>query len=156
MGMAQPQNEAWSNSEIGTRSTGRDVDARTDSHAEIDRSPRATIRTCPECDSTDVRRVPTRGEIVCASCGLVVETDELDRGPEWRAFSHDERQQKARVGAPTTPALHDKGLTTTIGWQNTDGYGNEIGSAGRDRVQRLRKWQTRIRTSEASERSRSP
>lgn len=76
MGMIQPQNEAWLNSEVGTCSTGRNVDARTDSHAETDRSPRATIRTCLECDSTDVRHVPTRGEIVCASCGLVVETDE--------------------------------------------------------------------------------
>ncbi len=26
------------------------------------------------------------GETVCEDCGLVVESDEIDRGPEWRAF----------------------------------------------------------------------
>jgi len=38
------------------------------------------------------------GETVCSECGLVVEQDSVDRGPEWRAFDSSERDSKSRVG----------------------------------------------------------
>jgi len=53
-------------------------------------------------------------EIVCEECGLVIEEQNIDRGPEWQEFNHTKRQNKSRVGAPTTQAMHDKGLTTQI------------------------------------------
>ncbi|QSG07303.1 transcription initiation factor IIB [Halapricum desulfuricans] len=64
---------------------------------------------CPECRGT--LRTGEQ-ETVCTDCGLVVETDRIDRGPEWRSFDEDERE---RTGAPLTPARHDMGLSTEIG-----------------------------------------
>ena len=66
-------------------------------------------RTCPECRGT-LRS--EEQETVCTECGLVVETDWLDRGPEWRAFDDETRE---RTGAPLTRARHDMGLSTEIG-----------------------------------------
>jgi transcription initiation factor TFIIB len=110
-------------------------------------------RTCPECETASLVTSSDRGELVCDACGLVVDEGTIDTGPEWRAFTHDERQQKSRVGAPTTETMHDKGLTTTIDWKNQDAYGRSISSDKRSRMHRLRKWQERIRTKDAGERN---
>ena len=67
--------------------------------------------TCPECQG-DVHRQNT--ETVCANCGLVVDEDRIDRGPEWRTFEGDERNPE-RTGAPLTRSRHDRGLSTKIG-----------------------------------------
>jgi transcription initiation factor TFIIB len=107
---------------------------------------------CPECGGR--LAVDTEhGETVCTNCGLVVETDEIDRGPEWRAFDSAERDQKSRVGAPTTNMMHDKGLSTNIGWQNKDAYGNALSSRQRQKMQRLRTWNERFRTRDSKERN---
>ncbi|WP_323173261.1 TFIIB-type zinc ribbon-containing protein [Natrialba sp. PRR66] len=58
-----------------------------------------------------------RGERICADCGLVLYKAEIEYGPEWRSFSNEEADGRSRVGAPVTELLHDKGLSTTIGWQ---------------------------------------
>jgi len=64
---------------------------------------------CPEC-SGQLASDTEHGETVCVDCGLVVEEDEIDRGPEWRAFDSSEKDEKSRVGAPTTNMMHDKAL----------------------------------------------
>ena len=94
-----------------------------------------------------------RGETVCADCGLVVDEDSIDRGPEWRAFDSAERDQKSRVGAPTTNLMHDKGLSTNIGWRNKDAYGNSLSARQREQMQRLRTWNERFRTRDSKERN---
>jgi transcription initiation factor TFIIB len=107
---------------------------------------------CPECDgqlATDTEH----GETVCADCGLVVEEDEIDHGPEWRAFDSKEKDQKSRVGAPTTQMMHDKGLSTNIGWQDKDAYGKTLSSRQREKMQRLRTWNERFRTRDSKERN---
>ena len=93
------------------------------------------------------------GELIHEETGLIVEEDQIDRGPEWRAFNHSERQSKSRVGAPTTKTMHDKGLTTTIDWKDKDAYGRSLSSEKRSQMHRLRKWQERIRTKDAGERN---
>jgi transcription initiation factor TFIIB len=109
---------------------------------------------CPECESDSlVRSADGGGELVCEDCGLVIEEENIDRGPEWRAFNHSERQSKSRVGAPTTQTMHDKGLTTQIDWKDKDAYGRSISSEKRSQMHRLRKWQERIRTKDAGERN---
>jgi transcription initiation factor TFIIB len=108
---------------------------------------------CPECESTSLIASADGGELVCDDCGLVIEEGTIDRGPEWRAFDHSERQQKSRVGAPTTQTMHDKGLTTTIDWKDKDAYGRSISSKKRSQMHRLRRWQERIRTKDAGERN---
>ncbi len=94
-----------------------------------------------------------RGETVCEDCGLVVEEDEIDPGPEWRAFDSKEKDEKSRVGAPTTNMMHDKGLSTNIGWQNKDAYGNSLSTRQREKMQRLRTWNERFRTRDSKERN---
>ena len=69
--------------------------------------------------------------LVCQSCGLVIDDDFIDRGPEWRAFDHDQRMKRSRVGAPMTFTIHDKGLSTMIDWRNRDSYGRAISSKNR-------------------------
>ena len=111
-----------------------------------------SVLTCPECGGQVVDD-EEHGESVCVECGLVVEEDGIDRGPEWRAFDSKEKDQKSRVGAPTTNMMHDKGLSTNIGWQDKDAYGNSLSSNQRQKMQRLRKWNERFRTRDAKERN---
>ncbi|MFC6961775.1 transcription initiation factor IIB [Halocatena marina] len=107
---------------------------------------------CPECGGVLIED-HEHGERVCTECGLVVESDEMDRGPEWRAFDASERDEKARVGAPTTNMMHDKGLSTTIDWQNKDAYGSALSSRQRQKMQRLRTWNERVQAGNARERN---
>jgi transcription initiation factor TFIIB len=107
---------------------------------------------CPECGG-NVQNDTEHGETVCADCGLVVEEDEIDHGPEWRAFDSKEKDEKSRVGAPTTNMMHDKGLSTNIGWQDKDAYGNSLSSRQREKMQRLRTWNERFRTRDSKERN---
>ncbi|MEE1151431.1 MAG: TFIIB-type zinc ribbon-containing protein, partial [Methanobrevibacter sp.] len=67
-----------------------------------------------------------RAEVVCARCGLVIDENLVDMGPEWRAFDHEQRDKRTRVGAPITYTIHDKGLSTMIDWRNKDIYGRDI------------------------------
>ncbi|MFT4922891.1 MAG: transcription initiation factor TFIIB, partial [Haloarculaceae archaeon] len=60
---------------------------------------------------------------------------------------------KSRVGAPTTNMMHDKGLSTNIGWQDKDAYGNALSSRQREKMQRLRTWNERFRTRDSKERN---
>ena len=88
---------------------------------------------CPECGGR-LTNDEAHGETVCADCGLVVDEDSIDRGPEWRAFDSAEKDQKSRVGAPTTNMMHDKGLSTNIGWQDKDAYGNQLSNRQRQKM----------------------
>ncbi|GAB7019811.1 transcription initiation factor IIB [Halostagnicola sp. A-GB9-2] len=107
---------------------------------------------CPECGGRVVSDAE-HAETVCEDCGLVVEEDEIDRGPEWRAFDAAEKDEKSRVGAPTTNMMHDQGLSTNIGWQDKDAYGNSLSSRQRQKMQRLRTWNERFRTRDSKERN---
>ncbi|AFK18767.2 transcription initiation factor TFB [Haloferax mediterranei ATCC 33500] len=109
--------------------------------------------SCPECGSETLVSDSEHGETVCDECGLVVQENEIDRGPEWRAFNSSEKDQKSRVGAPTTNMMHDKGLSTNIGWQNKDAYGRSLSSRQREKMQRLRTWNERFRTRDSKERN---
>jgi transcription initiation factor TFIIB len=111
------------------------------------------LRECPECGSTDLVESQDRDERFCGECGLVVDASRIDRGPEWRAYTTQERWARSRVGAPSTALLHDRGLTTTIGWQDRDSSGKPLGAEQRRRLERLRTWQARIRTDMPGERN---
>ncbi len=108
---------------------------------------------CPECGSTYLSKDYSRAELVCKDCGLVIDEDIIDHGPEWRAFDSDQREKRARTGAPMTYTIHDKGLSTMIGWTNRDAYGKYIPTRNRAQLYRLRKWQRRIRISDATEKN---
>ncbi|WP_082677763.1 transcription initiation factor IIB family protein [Haloferax sp. Q22] len=104
-------------------------------------------------ERTDLVYDEQHGEWVDPETGEILREDEIDRGPEWRAFDAAERDQKSRVGSPTTNMMHDKGLSTNIGWQNKDAYGNSLSSGQRQKMQRLRTWNERFRTRDSKERN---
>ena len=107
---------------------------------------------CAECGK-NILFDDNRGLIVCEHCGLVHSENTIDQGPEWRAFDADQRKKRTRTGAPMTYMIHDKGLSTMIDWRNRDIFGKEIPSKLRGQIYRLRKWQSRIRVSGATERN---
>jgi transcription initiation factor TFIIB len=111
------------------------------------------VQVCPECGSARLMRDYESAEIVCMDCGIVVASKIADRGPEWRAFDDEQRTKRARVGAPLTYTIHDKGLSTMIDWHDRDIYGKSLSPGQKAQVYRLRKWQRRIRVSDATERN---
>jgi transcription initiation factor TFIIB len=110
-------------------------------------------RTCPECGERDVIRDESRGELTCANCGLVLDENSIDSGPEWRAFTTEEREKRARTGSPINYALQDHDLSTMIDWRNRDAAGRQISSTRRAEIYRLRKWQRRSRVHSSIERN---
>jgi len=110
-------------------------------------------KKCPECGSTKLVRDYERAELVCASCGFVIHSKIMDMGPEWRAFDQEQRERRGRVGAPMTLTIHDKGLSTMIDWRDRDSHGKDLTPKRRAQIYRLRKWQRRIRVSDATERN---
>jgi len=43
------------------------------------------ISRCPECNSGHLTRDYERGELYCEECGIVLDEQMIDQGPEWRA-----------------------------------------------------------------------
>jgi transcription initiation factor TFIIB len=107
---------------------------------------------CPECSGSVVID-EKRGESACEDCGLVVDDANIDRGPEWRAFDSKERDEKSRVGAPSSELLHDKGLSTNIDWRDKDSHGSALSSRKRQQMKRLRKWNERSKATDSKERN---
>lgn len=122
-----------------------------DEQRNTDAEPAAT-GLCPECGSNRIVR-DDRDEDYCESCGLVLEDQPIDPGPEWRAFTAAESDERSRTGAPENVMLHDKGLSTMIGWPGRDSYGRRIPSANRAQLHRMRTWNRRTRMSSGAERN---
>ncbi|MFH1228826.1 MAG: transcription initiation factor IIB [Candidatus Aenigmatarchaeota archaeon] len=97
---------------------------------------------CGECGSTYFTEDKTRGEIVCAKCGLIKEDAMIDTSPEWRAFDEEQMSRRTRAGAPLTFTKHDKGLTTEIGRGRGELF--KVAPAKRAQYYRLTKWQKRL------------
>ncbi len=116
-------------------------------------TPPMQSQKCPECGNKRLINDPENAEIVCMECGIVVASKLQDRGPEWRAFNKEQRAKRVRVGAPLTYTIHDKGLSTMIDWHDRDVYGRRLSPGQKAQVYRLRKWQRRIRVSDATERN---
>jgi transcription initiation factor TFIIB len=130
-----------------------EAQANPDSSASPQNPEQVKIQTCPECHSTRLMRDYECAEIVCMNCGFVLAAKITDRGPEWRAFDDEQRAKRTRVGAPLTYTIHDKGLSTMIDWHDRDVYGKSLSPGQKAQVYRLRKWQRRIRVSDATERN---
>lgn len=108
------------------------------------------VQSCPECDGSVVQ-TEEYGEFACENCGLVLDEDAIDRGPDWRSFT-DEDDEGRHVGAPVTKLQHDNGLSTKIG-RNQDGYGQTLSIEKRRQMGRLRTWNERFRTTDSSDRN---
>ena len=102
--------------------------------------------SCPECGG--VVRTNT-AETVCEDCGLVIEDQQIDHGPEWRGFDNEDRE---RTGAPLTERRHDRGLSTEIG-RTHDGKGCTLSGKKRRQLSRLRREHTRATWRTTAERN---
>jgi transcription initiation factor TFIIIB Brf1 subunit/transcription initiation factor TFIIB len=68
------------------------------------------VIACPECGATHLVRDYARGELVCEDCGLVLDEQLIDMGPEWRAFDADDSRQ----GAVHGDWLEEQGLLRQV------------------------------------------
>ncbi|MHA1972196.1 MAG: transcription initiation factor IIB [Candidatus Hodarchaeales archaeon] len=104
-------------------------------------------KKCPECGSTDIVTDPTKGTSICASCGLVLDT-QMDMGPEWRAYNSSELQERSRIGSPMTPLKAEMGLRTQIGNIRKDISGRTLPYTSQTKYRRLSRIDNRTRKSE--------
>lgn len=143
--------------ESGERTTDRgdrrerDPDVR-EREAELGADRSGDRRVCPECEGRLVSEVEA-AETVCADCGLVVSETDIDTGREWHTPGGRTEDEPSRVGPPSTHLLHDKGLSTTIGWQDQDGSGNALSAQKRRELGRLREWNERFRATSSADRN---
>ncbi len=112
-----------------------------------------SVKHCPSCGSGDIIFDSERGEYVCNNCGLVIEENVTDVGPEWRAFDADQRNARARTGAPIKYMKPNKGLVTEIDMYNKDIRGAKLPSKRQAQLYRIRKWHKRASIASSSERN---
>jgi len=108
---------------------------------------------CPYCDGRNIIQDMETGEIVCQECGYVQKTDTMNRGQEWRAFTLQDRRDKPRAGAPLNITVHDRGLSSSIGYQNRDYTGKWINQERQIQFYRLRKWNRRANIESSNQRN---
>jgi transcription initiation factor TFIIB len=122
---------------------------------EVPKTPQRLAENCPECASKNLVHDYDSGETICGDCGLVLYEQMLDKGPEWRAFTQEEKTSRSRVGMPTSYSIHDKGLSTTISQVDRDAFGRKLPLSTRLQMWRLRKWQIRSRVHSSIDRNLS-
>ena len=120
---------------------------------EVNRTPQRLADKCPECESKNLVHDYDSGETICGDCGLVLYEQMMDKGPEWRAFTQEEKTSRSRVGMPTSYSIHDKGLSTTISQVDRDAFGRKLPISTRLQMWRLRKWQIRSRVHSSIDRN---
>ncbi len=108
---------------------------------------------CAECGSENLVHDYDTGETVCGDCGLGSIEQMMDKGPEWRAFTQEEKASRSRVGVPTSYSVHDKGLSTAISQVDRDAFGRKLPLSTRLQMWRLRKWQIRSRVHSSIDRN---
>jgi len=113
----------------------------------------ATTTKCPECKSKRIIRDYERGEMICANCGLIIAENIHDMGPEWRAFDAEQKEKKARGGAPIKYMRPNKGLVTEIDQYNRDIRGGKISPKKQAQLYRMRKWHKRVSIATSMERN---
>ncbi len=99
-------------------------------------------RVCKVCGSENIIYNPEKAEYVCADCGAVLEESVVDIGQEWRAFSSEQLEKRARTGSPIKITKHDKGLGTQIGKGLTELY--KVKPEKRIQYYRLAQWSKRL------------
>jgi transcription initiation factor TFIIB len=120
---------------------------------EVPKTRQRLAEKCPECASKNLIHDYDTGETICGACGLVLYQQMLDKGPEWRAFTQQEKASRSRVGVPTSYSVHDKGLSTSISQVDKDAFGRKLPLATRLQMWRLRKWQIRSRVHSSIDRN---
>ena len=86
------------------------------------------------------------GEMICQSCGRILQENLTDTRKEERSFTQDQH-------APTSLTMHDMGLSTIIGKYNRDFVGKPLGYEMKQSMNRMRIWDSRSQTKTSSEKN---
>jgi len=105
-----------------------------------------------ECPPEKIVYDSSRAEYVCLETGEVIEDRVIDDRAEWRAFTPEERERRARTGGPITHTVHDMGFTTAIDYTDRDAAGHVL-LEKKYQLYKLRKWQARTRVLTSVERN---
>ena len=108
---------------------------------------------CRRCGKNLMLTDNVTGERFCSKCGYVITETLQDSGPEWRSFSKEGGTDPTRTGAPTSLAMHDRGLATIIGPMNKDSSGKPLTSTMKSTIERLRTWDSRSKVHASSDRN---
>jgi len=98
--------------------------------------------TCTRCGSPKLILDYEAGEEVCSDCGLVASEAIVNTGPEWRAFTNAEKDKRTRVGMARSYTLYDMGLSTNFSGTR-DARGNRLDTDTRNRMNKLKRYDTR-------------
>ncbi|PUA33228.1 MAG: transcription initiation factor IIB [Zestosphaera tikiterensis] len=120
---------------------------------EIVREEKKDVESESKCPQDKIIYDEVRGEYICTETGEVIEDKVVDQGPEWRAFTPEERDKRARSGSPLSPTIHDSGIATMIDWRDRDASGKKLEFQRRLEVMRMRKWQIRTRIQDSIDRN---
>src|SRR2546425_6287630 len=94
---------------------------------------------CSVCNSDRVITDQESGEVICSNCGLVISDNIQD--------STDAIYDKSRkIVLRNSFACYDMGFSTLIGSPSKDASGHILDSDMRSRMERLRRWDVRIKT----------
>ena len=114
----------------------------------------STDTVCGRCGKNGMVNDSITGEKYCGTCGYVISDTVSDSGPEWRAFPKEGSGiDPARTGAPTSLAMHDRGLATIINPINRDSSGKPLTSTMKNTVERLRTWDSRSKVNASADRN---
>ena len=84
----------------------------------------------------------------------MVQQNIIDHGPEWRAFTTAERNDRSRTGLGYSYTLFDKGLSTVFR-PDKDANGNRLKNETRIKMTRLRRFDNRSKFDETEQRNLS-
>lgn len=97
------------------------------------------IEECFHCHANNIISDNEHGEMVCGNCAAVLaeKTESVDE------LNHDYREKldsSIHCGLPSSLAHHDRFLSTTISFSNTDAHGVPLNVHQRSQVYRMRRW----------------
>ena len=114
----------------------------------------STDTVCGRCGKNGIVTDSATGERYCGKCGYVFSDTIQDSGPEWRAFPKEGSGiDPTRTGAPTSLAMHDRGLATIINPIDRDSSGKPLTSTMKNTVERLRTWDSRSKINTPADRN---
>ena len=107
---------------------------------------------CKRCSKGPLVTDSSSGEVICASCGLVIFERMESGGPEHRNFL-DGSADNSRTGDGTSLRRHDRGLSTIINPLNKDSTGKQLSSSMKSTINRLRLWDGRTQVQKTTEKN---
>ena len=102
---------------------------------------------CPRCRKNGISSDSESGETFCSVCGLVLQ-GELLASHEPCSLPDKNQADEAWSGAPTSLAMHDMGLSGTMGHGSVDADGKPIRPTTNNMMERLRVQDKRSRLNE--------